>query len=265
MLHCGKMAKQDQQKSYKNTMHITPIKTKKVVAGETLFAILTSAIASLSEYEIVIVTSKIVSICEGSIVSIRKVDKQKLIEKSADFFISQKENLYGTTITIKNNILIAASGIDESNGNGYHVFWPKNPQKSANAIRAFLQKKFHLKNIGVIITDSRTSPLRWGTTGISLAHSGFLANNNFVGKKDLFGRELHITNVNVIDSLAAAAVVVMGETTEQTPLAVIRDIPFVHFRQKNPSKKEVSVFHRPMEKDLYAPILTKANWQKGKK
>jgi F420-0:gamma-glutamyl ligase len=39
-----------------------------------------------------------------------------------------------------------------------------------------------------------------------------------------------MTKVNVADALAAAAVLVMGEGSEQTPLVVIGDVPFVTFQ-----------------------------------
>src|SRR6266508_2193439 len=69
------------------------------------------------------------------------------------------------------------------------------------------------------ITDSKTAPLRVGVTGVTLAYSGFQALNDYVGTKDLFGRAWRMIKVNVVDALATAAVLVMGEGSEQTPLA----------------------------------------------
>jgi len=57
---------------------------------------------------------------------------------------------------------------------------------------------------------------------------------------------------------------VMGEGKEQTPLAVIEDVPFVKFQNKNPSKKELKNFHINMEDDLYGPLLKSVKWIKGK-
>src|SRR5690606_530209 len=120
-------------------------------------------------------------------------------------------------VTIKNNILAVNAGVDESNSNGLLVLWPRNPQESADRIRVYLKEKFGLKNVGVLITDSKTTPLRYGITGIGIAHSGFLAINDFVGTPDIFGRTLKMTKVNVMDGIAAASAVVMGEASEQTP------------------------------------------------
>ena len=154
-------------------MKIVPIRTDKIVSGWKLYDILDRYVKRVPDRSILAVTSKIISICEGRIVRVDSIDKTKLIEQEADYFLSPKRSKYHTTLTITGNILIPSAGIDESNGNGYYILWPRNPQQTANEIRAYLYRKFRVKNAGVIITDSKTSPLRWGTTGTALAHSGF--------------------------------------------------------------------------------------------
>ena len=66
----------------------------------------------------------------------------------------------------------------------------------------------------------------------------------------------------MIDGLAAAAVAVMGEGNEQTPLAIIRDVPFVAFRNEPPDQKEVDGLCISLKDDIYAPILTSVSWHK---
>lgn len=251
-------------------MNITPIKTRAITKdNSSIYSVLDEHIASLEENTIVAITSKIISICEGNIIKINpeteKEDKHALIEKEADLYLDPKENEYGFYLTITNNMLIATAGIDESNGDGYFILWPKDPQKSSNEIREYLQKKFQLKNIGVIITDSKTVILRWGAAGVGLSHSGFKAFNNYVGKEDLFGRTLRFTHANILDGLAAAAVTAMGEGKESTPIALITDIPNIEFQDRNPTKEEIDNATIPLEKDLYAPLLRGAKWIKGKK
>jgi F420-0:gamma-glutamyl ligase len=75
---------------------------------------------------------------------------------------------------------------------------------------------------------------------------------------------MEVTKANILDGLAAAAVAVMGEGSEQTPIAVIRDTPFVTFVERPPSEKEINDMRIPLELDLYAPILSSVSWQKGK-
>lgn len=245
-------------------MKIFPIKTHKIRPyRQNLFEILDKYLERLSQRSIVVIASKIVSICEGRVVKIEKTDKKELIEQEAEYFLPPEENKYNITLTIKGNLLVPTAGIDESNGAGYYILWPKNPQKTANEVREYLSDRFSIKKVGVIITDSKTTPLRWGTTGIAIAHSGFAALNNYIGKPDIFGRKLKVTKANVLDALAVSAVLVMGEGNEQTPLAIIEDIPFVKFQNRNPSEKELREFHIDMEDDLYRPLLKSIKWRKG--
>jgi dihydrofolate synthase / folylpolyglutamate synthase len=245
-------------------MKVTPIKTKVAVVGDKLFDILDSSIKSLKENSVVVVTSKIVSICEGNVIKIGKVDKEKLIKSESELYLPPN-NKYKISLSIRDNIFIPSAGIDESNGNGYYILWPKNSQKSAGKIRKYLIKKFNLKHLGVIITDSKTTPLRWGVTGVAVSHSGFSALNDYIGTPDIFGYPLRVTKANVGDALAAASVLVMGEGKEQTPICVIEDLPFVQFQSRNPSKKELKMLAISIEDDLYSTMIKGIKWQKGGK
>ena len=244
-------------------MIIETIRTPKITArNDDLFNVLDRCIENFGNEQILVITSKIVSICEGRIVEIGKEEKLDLIRSEADTYLPPEQSKFNISLTIKNDLLIPTAGIDESNGNGFYVLWPEDPQRSANEIRAYLCERFEIENPGVIVTDSKTSPLRWGTTGVSIAHSGFLGLYDYAGAPDLFGRELKVTKSNVVDGLAAAAVVAMGEGSEQTPLARISDVGFVEFQNRNPSPEELLPFHYSIEDDLYAPLLQGVEWVK---
>ncbi|MDP3941752.1 MAG: coenzyme F420-0:L-glutamate ligase [bacterium] len=265
-------------------MKVTPYKTHKVSQNDTsLLALLDRYLPDdVPERSVIAVSSKIVAICEGRVVKIKgtaasaegfgepkeeelhRKEKDVLISREAEWYLPSSENPYGVSITIKNNVIIASAGIDESNADGKYVLWPKNPQKSANTIRVHIVNRLSLREVGVIITDSRLSPLRWGVTGVGIAHSGFRAVNDLIGKPDIFGRPLHVTKVNVLDGLAASAVFVMGESNEQTPIAVLSDIPHIVFQDHNPTEKEVAMLKISMEEDIFSPILKKAPWKKGR-
>lgn len=245
-------------------MQVSAIKTHKITSEDSdLFRILDQYISEIKENSILAVTSKIISIAEGRLVKIEEADKDELIEKESELYLPRSDNKYNISFTITNNILSASAGIDESNGNGFYILWPKDVQESANKIRGYLANKFGLKNVGVIITDSKTTPLRWGVTGIALAHSGFNALNDYIGKPDLFGRPFQFEKLNVADSLASAAVFEMGEGSEQTPLAIISDLKNIEFQDRNPSDEELESLKIDMKDDLFAPFLKNAAWQKG--
>lgn len=244
-------------------MKVRTIKTHKITPkDQNLFGILDQYLLQMEEKSILAVTSKIIAICQGRVAKIGKINKEELIKKEADYYLPKEKSKYNFMLTIKNNLLVASAGIDESNSNGYYILWPKDLQKTANKIRNYLKKRFKLINVGMIITDSKTTPLRWGVTGAAIAHSGFNALNDYIGTPDIFGKKLKVTKVNVMDGLAASAVLVMGEGKEQTPLAVISDIPFVKFQKRNPSQKEIEELKIKIEDDLYAPILTDVKWKK---
>jgi len=116
-------------------MIINSIKTKKILPfQQDIFAILDKYLISMPEGSILAVTSKIVAICENNIVTKEGTVKDKLIESEADYYLPNRQSKYGYLLTIKNNVLLPSAGIDESNGAGYYILWPKNPQKSANEI-----------------------------------------------------------------------------------------------------------------------------------
>ncbi len=246
-------------------MRITAYRTKKVQKGDDLFDLLQTSLPPLGDRTIVAITSKIVSLCEGAVVpNDGKVDKRKLIHRQAEYYL-EKECLprYGIILTIKNSILIASAGIDESNGNGNFVLWPHDPFKSAREIWSFLREKYQLKKLGVIICDSHTTPLRWGVTGLGIAWCGFAPLKNYIGKPDIFGRKLRVTKANVLDGLAAAAVVAIGEGNEQTPLAVIDEVPVVSFRNSPPTKEEIDALKIDPKDDIFAPLVNSPEWIRG--
>jgi len=247
-------------------MKITAIKTHKITdKDKSIFKILDLYIKQLHENSVVAVTSKIVAICEGRLVkkTSSATQKDELAKKEADYYLPREYNQYGFMITIKNNIMVASAGIDESNGFGNYILWPKDPQKSADKIREYLVKKYKVKNVGVIITDSKLTPLRWGVTGVAVAQSGFQAIYSYIGKPDIFGRKLHAEKSNIADALATSAVLVMGEGKEQQPLAIIEDIDFVSFQNRNPTKKELDDVRISIEDDVYSRLLTSVKWKKG--
>ena len=245
-------------------MHVQAIKTHKITTrDQNLFTILDAYVAAFEEGAVLAITSKIVAICQGRVVNIGDVEKQALIAQEADYFLPASSSKYNMTLTITQGLLIPSAGIDESNGDGYYVLWPHNPQQTANNVCAYLRQRFACTHVGVIITDSKTTPLRVGVTGVALAYSGFRALNDYVGTVDCFGRPLRMTKVNVVDALATTAVLVMGEGSEQTPLAVVSDLPFVAFQERDPSAEELQQLQMAIADDLYGPLLTSVQWHKG--
>ncbi len=248
-------------------MKVIAYKTKKIVPGDNLYKILDQYLAKeISDKSVVAVTSKIIAICESRVEKIKSEEQKDILaKKEAEAYLPREYNQYGFMITINRGILVASAGIDASNGNGYYVLWPKNPQESANKIRNYLLKKYRLKNLGVIITDSKLSPLRWGVTGVAIAYSGFKALKSYIDTPDIFGRLMRAEKSNIADSLAAAAVIEMGEGNEQKPLAIIKDAGFINFQKQNPTKKELDSLKISIGDDVFSSLLESVKWQSNKK
>jgi len=251
-------------------MQVTPYKTHKIQPNEDLFEVLDTYLPTLNENSIVAIASKIVGVCEGRVVKVISEEKKQeqktaLAMEESDYYLPREYNQYGFMLTINHNLLVGSAGIDESNSNGYLSLWPKDPQESTNSIREYLAKKNNLKHIGVILTDSKLTPLRWGVTGYAIAHSGFLALESYIGKPDIYGNLMHSEKTNIPDALSAAAVLTMGEGAEQQPLAVIADVPSVKFQKRNPRKQELNDLKINLEDDMYASLLTAVKWKKGGK
>lgn len=203
--------------------------------------------------DIVFITSKILGISEGRTAKITETTKEELIKKEAERYLpyTNASGTFHVNLTVNQNILIPAAGIDESNADGYFVMWPKDPDATCRKIRDYLMKKHGLKNLGVVATDSHSTPLRWGVTGIAVGLAGVEPLKDIRGEPDLFGRLMHITKVNQIDPLASMAVLLMGESNECTPIVILRDYHSIPFSDT----ASMEHFKIPPDKDLYQALI----------
>ena len=142
----------------------------------------------------------------------------------------------------------ANAGIDQSNidhgGGQQALLLPENPDRSAAELRNRLHDLTGVR-VGVIITDSHNRPWRLGTLGVAIGSAGLHVLADHRGGEDLFGRELKVTLVNRADAIAAAATLLMGETTEATPIVVMKGLP------PQNSEDRASRIVRPLSEDLF--------------
>ncbi|MFW9875690.1 MAG: coenzyme F420-0:L-glutamate ligase [Candidatus Thorarchaeota archaeon] len=173
-----------------------------------------------------------------------------------------KEIIKGEHVLItetRHGFVCADAGIDKSNieGEGLVTILPENPDKDAEKIRIFLKNKTK-KEIAIIISDSFGRAFRLGAVGTAIGVSGINPILDMRGRKDLFGYELKTTIVGQVDSLAAAAQLVMGESNEGIPVVLIRGYNF-EFSDKTTIKsilreKKIDLF-RYNEEDIIKRIL----------
>ncbi len=246
-------------------MIVTAIKTEKVSPrSTTLVALLDRSLKKFPDTSILVITSKIVALCEGRFINHDIKLKDDMIKQEADYYLPKEKSRYVIPITIIDNAFIAKAGIDASNTGGYYSLLPKDSYTTAKKIRSYLMKRFSIKNAGVIIVDSHSTPLRRGTTGVAIGWSGFQGLRSYHDTPDIFGHRF-TTHQNHVDGLASAAVLALGEGAEQTPLCLITDVPFVTFQASSPTKKELAYFKPTLTDDLFAPLFNFKNLKKGSK
>lgn len=242
-------------------MKVKAIKTRIFKENEDLVQFIFTYFKKIPENSVIVITSKIVALSEGRTVEIDpslsfEEMHSRVIKQESDYVLRTKY----TWLTIKDNMVMASAGIDESNADGKIILLPKDSFKSASIVRKMLQKKYGVKNLGVLITDSRLFPLRAGIVGAAIGYAGFKGVKDYRGTGDIFGRILKLSRTDIADSLATAAVFCMGEGKEQQPLALITDAPIVFIEKVN--KKELYIDPR---EDLYQPLFEKIKKIKFKK
>lgn len=243
-------------------MIVRGIKTHVIKSDDVLLDILDRYIVTLTENSILVITSKIISILENQLISKDGIDKKALIIQESDMFLESQKNIYDFYLTIKKGVLIPSSGIDESNSNNHYILYPKDIEATILIIWNYLKKRDNLQNLGIVISDSHSTLMRRGLTGIALSWIGFKPINSYVGKEDIYGEPLKVTKVNVIDALATSAVFVMGEGNETIPFAVIQNAPNITYVNREASDLEKQEVYVALEDDLYIALLSAGKWVK---
>jgi len=211
--------------------------------GADLPCVIATALRAAGEIpaagDVVAIAQKIISKAEGRIVRLNTVtpsDRAKDIAARAskdprvvELILRESRAVIrvspGVIITEHNTgVILANAGIDRSNlpdSDAAALLLPLDPDASAAGLRESLQREFGVR-LGVLVTDSIGRPWRLGTVGTAIGCAGVLTLDDLRGDLDLYGRQLQVSEVAVADSLAAAAVLLMGEAAEGTPLVLIR-------------------------------------------
>lgn len=248
-------------------MKVTAIKTPTLYAGDNLLGVIATSLESLPEKSVLVVTSKVVALWENAVVDVprNRKEKQALIKKESELYTDPSSSKYDISLTIRGGVIGVDAGIDESNVSEGFVLLPADAYESARKIWQFLREQYGVAEVGVVISDSMSLPLKWGVLGRCLGHCGFGAVKSRIGETDLFDRKMTMTKVAVAEALASAAVFEMGEVAESTPLCLIEDIPHIEFSSTPLSEEEKAALYIEPVDDVYAPMLTKAPWKKGER
>jgi coenzyme F420-0:L-glutamate ligase / coenzyme F420-1:gamma-L-glutamate ligase len=214
----------------------------------------------IQDSDIVVVTHKIVSKAEGRVVhldsikpSAKAITMAKMHDKDPRIMeLILKESTQ--ILRAKNGIIIsetkhgfvcANAGVDQSNSEGdTAVLLPVAPDDSAYRLQYAIKKKVG-KEIAVIITDTFGRTFRNGQTNVAIGIAGINPIKSYIGKYDMYGRKLRVTEIAVADEIASAAELVMGKA-EGIPVAIVQGYNF-----EKVSKTSFKSLLRAKERELF--------------
>ncbi|MEO0971662.1 MAG: coenzyme F420-0:L-glutamate ligase [Pseudomonadota bacterium] len=217
-----------------------------VQAGDDLAALISAALTrqeiGLRAGDVLVVAQKVVSKAEGRLVRLAdiapspaarnlawEVEKDarlvELILRESTAVVRKKPGIL--IVRHRLGLVMANAGIDQSNvdhGEGEcALLLPHDPDASARRLRNALGG-----HVGVVVSDSMNRPWRLGSVGQAIGSAGIEVLDDRCGQHDLYGRDLKVTLINRADAIAAAAVLMMGETAEGVPAALVRGLPVDH-------------------------------------
>jgi coenzyme F420-0:L-glutamate ligase/coenzyme F420-1:gamma-L-glutamate ligase len=239
-----------------------------VQPGDDLAAQILSALETsgerLQDGDILVVAQKIVSKSENRIVALSQFEPSDrareladLVEKDArvvEAILRESRAVIRAkpgVLIVENNLglIMANAGIDHSNVESARpdetlLLLPIDPDASAAALRKELGVRTGA-DVAVIVNDSVGRAWRIGTVGLAIGVAGLPAVVDLRGEKDLFGRELRVSEEAVADELAAAASLLQGQGAEGKPVVLIRG--FVTDAPAQPATAAL----RPTEQDMF--------------
>lgn len=218
-------------------VEVLPVKNIPLIKKGDDLAEMIAERVSLQNGDVVVVCSTVVSKAEGRVRGLKeytpsnrameiakKVGKppefvQAVLEESEEILLDSPFLL----VRAKFGNVCVNAGIDASNvEEGKIILPPSNPDESAKKLRKrFRDLGF---DVGVIITDTNGRCFRKGVTGFAIGISGVKAMKDWIGDKDLYGKELEVTVECVADEIAAFANLLMGEGGDGIPAVVVRGL-----------------------------------------
>lgn len=209
------------------SIEIHPIRgIPEVAPGDDLPSLIVEGLRSsqivLSDRDVVVITHKVVSKAEGRIErspddrtyrNLAEREARSILRRRGDLLIAQTEH----------GFICANAGVDRSNvADGYAVLLPIDPDRSAHRIRLRLERATDV-SIGVVVTDTFGRPWRRGLVDVAIGVSGLPAILDLRGESDAQGRTMNVTEIAIVDEIAAAADLVMGKADE-VPVAILRGL-----------------------------------------
>ena len=236
---------------------------REVHAGDDLTAMIVAASKStpIEDGDVIVVTQKVVSKAEGRIVDLATVTPSPFAERYAamwekdarqiEVVLSETKRIvrmeHGVMICeTRHGFVCANAGVDASNveKTGTLCLLPLDSDASARAIRTGVRAATGA-DVAVIISDTFGRPWREGHLNFAIGLAGIAPLIDYAGQHDPAGYELRVTQMAVVDELAAAAELVHGKL-DRVPVAIIRG---AHYERSDDAS--IASLIRAAERDMF--------------
>ena len=214
----------------------------------------------LTNGDVVVVTSKIVSKAEGCSIELVDVEASPFAVSWAEKW-DKDPRLVEVVLRESKRVIrqigpvlitethhgfcCANSGVDQSSSGaeGRVLVLPKDPDATCRAHRARFADLG--VDVAVIMSDTFGRPWREGQTDVAIGIAGMQPLYSYIGQHDPHGHEFRVQELCIADELAAAGELVKGNTS-RVPVAVIRG----HAWEADDTASLAPVL-RDSEKDLF--------------
>ena len=224
-----------------------------------------SAGIAAADFDVVVVTQKILSKAEGRRVRLADVEPSpRALELAAildkdprmiEVVLRESNEVvahgHGVLITEhRSGHVMANSGVDRSNvGHSSSddeavLLLPLDADASAAALARSLEARFGCR-IAVVVSDSVGRAWRHGVAGIAIGAAGLPSLTDLRGEPDLFGVPLKVTLTGLADQIASAANLVAGESAQGVPAVHVRGLAW------NAAPAPARALVRERERDLF--------------
>ena len=210
-----------------NRLEVIPIEgIGEIKPGDDLAVLIAEAIAAsgetLGDGDVLVITHKVVSKAEGRIADAPDdASYRQLVEKEAAAILRRRGDLVITRTP--HGFICANAGVDRSNADaGTAVLLPVDPDRSAHRLRTRIEQATGA-SIGVVVTDTFGRAWRQGLVDVAIGVSGLPATVDLRGTVDGSGRLLEVTEIAIVDEIAAAADLVKGKANH-VPAVIVRGL-----------------------------------------
>lgn len=226
------------------TLTVVPVHgMPEITRADDLAGLIGEAVARSGERllddDVLVVTQKIVSKAEGAMRAVDPDDPlshKPIVEEESVRILRRRGDL--VISETRHGFVCANAGVDLSNvESGYAALLPEDPDRSARRIRDGIRGRFGV-TVAVIVSDTFGRTWRRGVTDVAIGSAGIAPVLDLRGTTDAYGRELQVTEVAIVDEIAAAADLVMGKAAG-VPVAIVRGVDPAAFRTEGVENSSV--------------------------